>query len=464
MGLSVVKAFAELMGGSVELESALGQGATFTVRIPARAADFASSDAADQPTPAGCAHVPDPSSHGSPAYVSTAAGGNAPRVLVAEDNGELRHYLADLLGREFQVATVSDGQTAYDVIRAEHPDVVVSDVMMPGMDGFDLVAKLKGDAALAVIPVLLLTARAGADAAADALNRGADDYLSKPFSPVDLMARVRAAHRMQLLNRGLLDAERRASESDRREALEKARAEMSKVSRVAALSALTASIAHEVNQPLAAVVANASACLRWLALKEPNVEEAREAASQIIADGHRASEVIMRLRALFKGAGSALEPLDLNGLVQEVVGLAWKEVRDNGVDVRTELAGELPRAMGDPVQLRQVVLNLVLNATEALGNVLDRPRRIVIATRMGRDSEIEVSVSDSGPGLAPECHARAFEAFFTTKSRGMGLGLSICRSMLENMGGRIWVESTANAGATFAFAIASAGALGAKVA
>ena len=237
------------------------------------------------------------------------------------------------------------------------------------------------------------------------------------------------------------------------EALRKTQAELAHVTRVLTMGELTTSIAHEVNQPLSGIVTNASACLRWLAGDGPNLEEAREAARRIIRDGNRASEVIGRIRALAKKAGTEKERMDLNAAIQDVVALTQGEVRRNGVLLRTELAGDLPPVLGDRVQLQQVVLNLVLNGIEAMSTVGDRPRELVIQTQRGDVDQASVTVQDSGVGLDPKGGEKIFDAFYTTKGAGMGMGLSISRSIVEDHGGRLWALPSDGPGATFQFTV-----------
>jgi signal transduction histidine kinase len=217
---------------------------------------------------------------------------------------------------------------------------------------------------------------------------------------------------------------------------------------------LAASIAHEVNQPLAGIVTNANASLRWLAGDSPNLAEAREAIRRIIRDGNRAADVILRMRALFKKARTAKERLDVNEAIKDIVTLAQNEVRRNNVALRTELAANLPSVMSDRVQLQQVVLNLILNGIEAMSTVQDHPRELVIRTQRGEDGdEICVAVQDSGIGLDPRSRERIFDPFHTTKPGGLGLGLSISRSIVESHGGRLWAVSNDGPGATFQFTL-----------
>jgi len=235
------------------------------------------------------------------------------------------------------------------------------------------------------------------------------------------------------------------------DALHKLRADLAHVNRVATLGELTASIAHEVNQPLAAVVMNGNACIRWLARTPPELMEAREAANRIVRDASRAGEVIARLRELFKKSGAAKVPLDLNHVIRDVIALTRRELQKHAVSVRTEFVGGLPTVAGDRVQLQQVVLNLIMNALEAMSGVRERPREMTISTRMAEEGRVEISVKDTGVGLDSKAFERVFEAFHTTKADGMGMGLSISRSIVENHGGRIWAEAHDGPGVTFRF-------------
>jgi signal transduction histidine kinase len=451
LGLSLVKVFAELMGGSVSVESALGKGATFTVRIPRMLADESINDAArDVVSYQRHAFTPEAIGHDTPAQ---APARGSPHVVVAEDNRDLRRYLTNLLSAEFRVTALEDGQSAYDVIRKEHPDVVVSDVMMPLMDGFELIAKLKSDPGLVTIPVLLLTARAGAEMAADSIDRGADDYLTKPFSPLDLLARVRAAHRMRQLYTSLIEAERRAYESEQREALQKMRAELAHVNRVSIMGELAASLAHEVKQPIAAARNNAWAALNFLDKQPPDLGEVREALGCVVGDADRAGDIIDRMRDHIKKAPTRKDRFDLNEAINEVIVLARSAITKNAVSVQTHFTEGLLPIQGDRVQLQQVALNLVLNAVDAMSSVEAGPRELVISTEQNQTNGVRVAVRDSGPGVDPEQRERVFEAFYTTKSSGVGMGLSICRSIIDAHGGRLWVDANKPRGAVFQFTL-----------
>jgi C4-dicarboxylate-specific signal transduction histidine kinase len=243
--------------------------------------------------------------------------------------------------------------------------------------------------------------------------------------------------------------ERRLSE----DTLGRVRSELAHVARVTTLGALTGSIAHEVNQPLAGIITNASTCLRMLAADPPNIDGARETARRAIRDGNRAADVIARLRALFGNKGTATESLDLNEATREVLALSSSELQRGRVIVRAELADDLSSVSGDRVQLQQVVLNLLLNASEAMSQVEDRPRQIVVRTDRDDGDGVRLTVQDAGVGFDPHNLERLFDAFYTTKSGGMGIGLSISRSIIESHHGRLWAAPNDGPGATFSFSL-----------
>jgi len=235
-------------------------------------------------------------------------------------------------------------------------------------------------------------------------------------------------------------------------ALGKVRSELAHVARVTSLGALTASIAHEVNQPLSGIITNASTCLRMLAAEPPNVEGARETARRTLRDGNRASDVITRLRLLFTRREATTESVDVNEATQEVLALSRMELQQNRVLLRLELDDALPPVTGDRVQLQQVILNLLRNAMDAMVGVDDRPRRLVIRTERD-DGRVRLSVQDAGIGLDPHGAEKLFETFFTTKLGGMGIGLSVSRSIIESHRGQLWASPNDGPGATFAFTL-----------
>jgi PAS domain S-box-containing protein len=248
-----------------------------------------------------------------------------------------------------------------------------------------------------------------------------------------------------------ITASKRAEEERAR--LQQLEADLAHLNRVSIMGELTASIAHEVNQPLSGVVSNGSACLRWLAGDTPNVEEGREAARRIVRDGKRAAEIIARIRALTKRTAEHQERLDLNETIREVLPLVGDEAKKRSVIIRTFLAEEIFPVVGDRVQLQQVILNLVMNGLEAMSTITDQPRELAITSGHADQGCVEVMIRDSGIGLNPDQSTRIFDAFYTTKPTGMGMGLSICRSILHVHGGRLWATSNDSPGATFHFTL-----------
>ena len=243
--------------------------------------------------------------------------------------------------------------------------------------------------------------------------------------------------------------ERKRSE----EALREAQAELARVARATTMGELTASIAHEVNQPLAAVVTNANACLRWLVAETPDLDEARAAAQRIVRDGKRASDVIARIRGFLKKGEPVTVKLGVNDVVREIIMLTQGEVLRRDASLLTEFADGLPALSADRVQLQQLLLNLMMNALDAMSAVTDRPRVLRIRTSTYESAAILVALRDSGVGLNPEQTERLFEAFYTTKPEGMGMGLSISRSIVEMHGGRLWATPNDGPGATFQFTL-----------
>lgn len=236
------------------------------------------------------------------------------------------------------------------------------------------------------------------------------------------------------------------------EALRQAQVDLARVSRITTMGELTASLAHEVNQPIAAAVTNANTCLRWLTGEHPDLEEARAAAMRIVIDGKRAAEIISRVRQLFKKGAAQRELVDMNEIVREMIVLLHGEISRYNIVVETELPADLPQVMADRVQLQQVLMNLVINGIEAMKDT-DGTRELAIRSRRTEREEVLVSVADSGVGLPLQGTEQIFSAFFTTKPQGTGMGLRISRSIVESHGGRLWAANNPARGANFSFTL-----------
>ena len=305
---------------------------------------------------------------------------------------------------------------------------------------------------------------------AEALKRGYCSNISlplmsdgKPFGALTLYAEEPDAFNERAIEQfteladnlayGVMALRTREERSRAERALHEAQAELAHVTRVLAMGELTASIAHEVNQPLAAIVANANAGFRWLANPTPNLDEARDAISRIVRDGNRASDVIRRIRALVQKGDTEKTLLNINEVIQEVVSLTHSEIQKSGVLLKMNLAASLPRVSGDRIQLQQVILNLVMNGIEAMNTVTDRPREMVIRSSPHESDQLLVAVQDSGIGIDRQNLDKIFDTFYTTKSQGMGMGLAISRSIVENHGGRLWAVPNDGPGATFQFTL-----------
>jgi PAS domain S-box-containing protein len=250
------------------------------------------------------------------------------------------------------------------------------------------------------------------------------------------------------------DLKHAEEELRRREArLREAQMELAHANRVTATGQLAASIAHEVSQPISAALTNANAARRWLGAEPPDLEEVRQALDRIIRDGRRASDIIGRIRALVRKAPPLNDHLDVNETILEVIALTRSELRSSGTSLQTQLADGLPLIPGDRVQLQQVMLNLILNAVEAMRGSSAKGRELLIRTQIDGPGSVLVAVQDSGPGLKPESQDRVFDAFYTTKTDGLGMGLSICRSIIEAHGGRVWATANLPYGAVFQFTL-----------
>ena len=252
----------------------------------------------------------------------------------------------------------------------------------------------------------------------------------------------------------VMDVTERKRAEEERERLRQANADLARVNRMTTMGELTASLAHEVNQPIAAAVTSANSCFHWLASDVPNLERARAAATRIVKDATRAAEIISRVRLLFQKGTQQLELIDVNEVIEEMIVLLRGEATRYSISVRTELAEDLPPVMGDRVQMQQVMMNLMMNSVDAMKTV-DGTRELAIQSQRAEKEQLLVSVSDTGVGLPPQQTDQIFNAFFTTKPHGTGMGLRICRSIIESHGGRLWATDNSPRGASFHFALST---------
>lgn len=382
-----------------------------------------------------------------------------PLVLLVDDDPQSLKLLSDALaGQPFALAVALGGEMALRHIQREQPDLLLLDAVMPVMDGFEVCRRLQADPATREIPIIFITSLSDTTSRVRGLELGAVDYVTKPFVRAELMARVRAQIAVRTAVRAL--SEKNAELARARDHLEAevvrrtdelmvTNQRLAHLNRVASMTELATSIAHELNQPLHAILSNAQAAQRLLQKSPPDVARALGALADIVDDDRRAGSIIQRMRSMLEKTVPSMETQDLNNLVSEVARLVSSETLLRNAALRLDLAPRLPPVRGDGIQLQQVILNLVVNA---LDSIADRPldaRLVVVRTRYEGKEHVVLSVEDSGKGIAPTDLERVFEAFYTTKAKGLGVGLAISRSILESHGGRIRADNNAGDGVTF---------------
>ena len=366
-------------------------------------------------------------------------------VLVVDDDPTNITVISGVLKDSFRIKVATNGKQALAMARApDKPDLILLDVVMPEMDGFEVCRHLKANPTTREIPVIFLTGVTDAENEEKGFEIGAVDYIHKPFSAPIVLVRVRTQLALQAALRQAGEARNQADEL-----LHALRAELAGVARLTAMGELAASIAHEIRQPLAAVVNNANAGLNWLNNQPPNLKQVRAALKRIVRDSERGSDVIGSIQGMLKKGEQERAWLDINDLIREVMSLVQGDLKNRGVSSRAELADDLPRVLADRIQLRQVILNLIMNAIEAMVSVSGRARVLRVRSENHGDNGVRVAVEDSGSGIPQEDMDRIFETFFTTKSEGMGMGLSICRSIVASHGGRITVAKGVPHGSVF---------------
>jgi C4-dicarboxylate-specific signal transduction histidine kinase len=395
------------------------------------------------------ARLTDPMS-GSPVESVRVAGRRSPAVLPQEVGRALTRWLTGAAPSHFRVPNpMGAGEVSISLFRLGLHDEAA--IFVAGSQRGDFPTAMEtlllqvamNQAAIALQEALLVSEQ----------RRAAEVLEQRVVERTRELTTVNEELRKEILERERAEEQRKQVE----EALRETQSELAHVSRVMTMGVLTASIAHEVNQPLTGIVTNSAACLRWLSRDEPDLNEARGAAERMIRDANRANEVIQRIRNIVKKTDLHKVRLDINDIILEVVDLVQSEVRNHRVVLRTELSAPLPPVMGDRVQLQQVLLNLLLNGIEAMDSITDRPRELRISSQRTASDTLLVAVQDSGIGLDPQSMARLFDPFFTTKAEGMGMGLSISRSISEAHGGDLRVSPNAGPGATFALTLPTGG-------
>ena len=438
LGLAIVREFAALHRGSVAVADAPGGGALFTVGLPLSAPAGAQLQSAppafdeeSEPPPADELRVQEAATRG------LAGATDLPLVLVVEDNTDMNRFVAAVLSRHYRVATAFDGKEGLDMALAFHPDLIVSDVMMPRMNGDRMVRALRKHREMADIPIVMLTVKADDALRVDLFREGVQDYINKPFSAEELLARVGA----------------RISARQQQEAVLKTlRGEMEELAKQHVASQTAAAIAHELNQPLNAITSYAEAALRLLRAGNQAPEKLQQALEGGAAQAQRAGQVVRELLQFFQGRDAPVEAVDLGQAIQRALAVAEGDGHA-GFDWTIDLAPDLHLVKANRLQVEKVLVNLVCNGVDAMRAAGVNPQTITISARPLADAMAQVTVQDCGPGLTEEATGRLFKPFYTTKPRGIGMGLSISRALIEANGGRLWCEPAPSRGGRFHFTL-----------
>lgn len=593
LGLNIVKEFVELHHGTISILDAPDRGAIFQVELPIRAPQgaFVRSGGKHDETPIEVERLP----NYAPFSFATPHSAGKPRILAIEDYSDLRQFLYDVLSDDYDVILAENGAVGLSIALNYPPDLIITDLMMPEMDGEKFIQQLRERGA-SNIPVLVLSARADDASREMLLDKFVQDYITKPFSPHELRARVRnlitvkrtvdilqkelnsqasdineltnsliASHKslqeglvaLQISERrwqgfyentavgiALADAEGRimranptlqrmlgysadeingvslidlsvaeerattrrnvidllegrhghyqlqkryerrnggylwanvsasiiplvdkegprvavlvqdvTAQLEAEDALAKTQADLAQVSRLTTMGELVASISHEVNQPLSAIVTNSHAAIRWMEREEPDYQEVTAALSRVHRDAVHAAEVIARIRDFLKKRSRKHGSVDLQIMVESIVQMLHRTLAEAGVSIRLNVSEKLPRIVADQVQLQQVILNLIVNSIHALRQHGRKEAEVVLTLSERRNKEILISVSDNGPGIPEERQPMVFDAFYSSKDEGLGMGLAISKTIVENHGGSLWLVSSDGSGTCFAFTV-----------
>ncbi|WAS97906.1 ATP-binding protein [Nannocystis punicea] len=438
LGLAIVREFTQELGGTVELHSALGQGACFVVDLPIDADRLVGLAPAGERVSAGQAPFAV-----VPAEASPEPAPELPRLLVAEDNPDMRAYIAALLGHDYAVELTANGRDALHAARARRPDVILADVMMPEMDGYELVTRLKRDDDLRDVPVVLLSAKASREETARGLDVGADDYLPKPFAPVELRSRVRAALRLHRTHLEVVRQKQALEEALR--ALEDAQDQLVQSSKMAAVGALVAGLSHELNNPVAVIRMSAQMLLR----RSPRDPFMRRALERIERHSQRCAALVEALLAYTRRRPPSAERCELGQVLRWLVELVRPEADERGIRLVAAFGGgSLPALVVHRPSLESALLNVFGNAADATGpgGAIEILARAAAGTD-GREG-VEIVIRDSGVGIAAHDLPHVFEPFYTTKppGKGTGLGLSMAQKFVRSHGGTIRIDSEVGRG------------------
>lgn len=439
-GPVIIREFATLHGGTAAAAEAPGGGSLFTVALPRRAppgtelhAAALTSGEESGPAPAEELRVEQSVASGMPSR-----GSDKPLVLVVEDNTDMNRFVAAVLGQHYQVATAFDGKEGLDMALAFHPDLIVSDVMMPRMSGERMVRALREHREISDVPIIMLTAKADDALRVDLLKEGVHDYLDKPFSAEELLARVGARIRARQRQEGALKALRR---------------EMEELLKQHVASQTAAAIAHELNQPLSAMASYTEAALRLLQAGNRAPDKLQHALAAAAAQAQRAAKVVRELLQFFRGGETVIEGVDLARAIKRALAVV-KEDGHDAIDAVVDLAPDVRPVQANRLQVEKVLVNLVCNGLDAMRAAGVSRHTITIKVRTAPDRDMaQVTVQDRGPGLSEEEARRIFTPFYTTKPTGIGMGLSISRALVEANGGRLWGEPSPGRGASFHFTL-----------
>ncbi len=387
------------------------------------------------------------------------------QILLVDDNPQNLKVLYETLdGQGYRLLLANNGEKALAIAEHSKPDLILLDIMMPGMDGYEVCETLKLTKELKDIPVVFLSALDDVESKVKGFEKGGVDYIAKPFQPREVMSRVATQIKLHRLEEALKEKNRELSADniDMREKLEAQRAQLAHVSRLSTMGEMAAGFAHEVNQPLTAITNYSRVAHRLLGdISQPGIADKKMLGvtlDKLEAQSHRASEVIQRIRGFVKKPKAGKEMLDIRSLLSDTVKFAEVDARNNRGSVELSLPDTLPMVEADAIQVQQVALNLIRNALEATAlreqeDVTSDGTNAVLVKAYKDNAYIWVDVIDQGCGLAPDAEERLFHPFYTTKGDGMGIGLSLCQSLIQGQGGKIGFRRNADKGTTFFFSL-----------